>query len=211
MHVGNKKAWNNRQKSREKKIDGWEENRRWQRVGTRVGREWSGMCVMKKRGPYNTHAATAAGGCYSSAAETLGPRNDFTGITPAKSGRYGAAKCDVAIRHSRGLYVRTWWTVRPTDAATLQGLPGDSSLVVSFAFPFLSRISVLHKWWFPRIQFLRIHDVTTIMDLSLRSVFPFLLKNYLLLHVINTICVNSHDLQKRFLCIFIKIFYRIIV
>lgn len=32
-----------------------------------------------------------------------GPRNDFTGITPAKSGRYGAAKCDVAIRHSRGL------------------------------------------------------------------------------------------------------------
>lgn len=35
-----------------------------------------------------------------------GPRNDFTGITPAKSGRYGAAKCDVAIRHSRGPHVR---------------------------------------------------------------------------------------------------------
>ena len=35
-----------------------------------------------------------------------GPRNDFTGITPAKSGRYGAAKCDVAIRHSRGPLVR---------------------------------------------------------------------------------------------------------
>ncbi|KOX77931.1 hypothetical protein WN51_05818 [Melipona quadrifasciata] len=35
-----------------------------------------------------------------------GPRNDFTGITPAKSERYGAAKCDVAIRHSRGPHVR---------------------------------------------------------------------------------------------------------
>ena len=35
-----------------------------------------------------------------------GPRNDFTGITPAKSGRYGSAKCDVAIRHSRGPHVR---------------------------------------------------------------------------------------------------------
>lgn len=49
-----------------------------------------------RRGSYAcTHTAANTG-------ET-GPRNDFTGITPAKSGRYGAAKCDVAIRHSRGL------------------------------------------------------------------------------------------------------------
>lgn len=62
-----------------------------------------------------------------------GPRNDFTGITPAKSGRYGAAKCDVAIRHSRGLYVRACpgrpagWLAGWLDACLPAGLPLVSS------------------------------------------------------------------------------------
>ncbi|CAD1478815.1 unnamed protein product, partial [Heterotrigona itama] len=47
-----------------------------------------------------------------------GPRNDFTGITPAKSGRYGAAKCDVAIRHSRGPHVRACLPNRLPDCLT---------------------------------------------------------------------------------------------
>jgi len=62
-----------------------------------------------------THATGRAGG--------TGPRNDFTGITPAKSGRYGAAKCDVAIRHSRGLRCP-----RPTGRPAARPAGPDPSL-----------------------------------------------------------------------------------
>ncbi|TGZ53057.1 Uncharacterized protein DBV15_00589 [Temnothorax longispinosus] len=67
-------------------------------VGERTMRRDSGEVgerTMRRDSYACTHTAANTG-------ET-GPRNDFTGITPAKSGRYGAAKCDVAIRHSRGL------------------------------------------------------------------------------------------------------------
>lgn len=73
------------------------ENRRVRRTGGSGGgqRGEVGERTMRRGSYACTHTAANTG-------ET-GLRNDFTGITPAKSGRYGAAKCDVVIRHSRGL------------------------------------------------------------------------------------------------------------
>ncbi|EGI57406.1 hypothetical protein G5I_14561 [Acromyrmex echinatior] len=76
------------------------ENRRVRRTGGRGGGDGGqrgevGERTMRRGSYACTHTAANTG-------ET-GLRNDFTGITPAKSGRYGAAKCDVVIRHSRGL------------------------------------------------------------------------------------------------------------
>ncbi|KYN04558.1 hypothetical protein ALC62_04549 [Cyphomyrmex costatus] len=113
------------------------ENRRVRRTGGDVGggdgggqRGEVGERTMRRGSYACTHTAANTG-------ET-GLRNDFTGITPAKSGRYGAAKCDVVIRHSRGL-----------RCPRLPGRPAACRLARAFSSPHaqvLGSTSVPSRW-----------------------------------------------------------------